>query len=38
MGTLHEDLCTFTYLAENCAVSEIMWKNEVQWDRPQMKI
>jgi hypothetical protein len=33
-------LCSITppLQAENCAVNEIMWKNTVQPDRPQMAI
>ena len=31
-------LCSVTLFSENRAVSEIMWKNVVQSDRPQMTI
>jgi hypothetical protein len=30
-------LCQYL-LFENCAVYEIIWKNIVEWSRPQMKI
>jgi hypothetical protein len=31
-------LCSVTFFSENRAVCEIMWKNTVQQDRPQMII
>jgi hypothetical protein len=31
-------LCSITFFFENRAVYEIMWKNVVQPERPQMKI
>jgi len=41
----HEDLCIFmkidthiSCLPENCTAYEIMWKNVVEPDRPQMTI
>jgi hypothetical protein len=30
-------LCSITFFSENPAVYEIMWKNMVQPDRPQMR-
>jgi hypothetical protein len=32
------NLCSITFFSENRAVEEIMWKNMVQPDRPQMPI
>ena len=31
-------LCSITFFSENCAIYEIMWKNMVESDRPQMTI
>jgi hypothetical protein len=31
-------LCSKAFFFENCVVSEIMWKNIVEWGRPQITI
>jgi hypothetical protein len=31
-------LCSINFLVENCAIYEIMWKNVVEGERPQMTI
>ena len=31
-------LCSIVFFFENCAAYEIIWKNIVEWGRPQMTI